>query len=94
MKIEKIDRTIDSVELLPEIVNRIFSICKVDPTFQLKDEIEIIENNILVLKKKIEKQNLLIEKSEELKKDILQRLEILENYNQRKQTELIESIGE
>jgi hypothetical protein len=93
VKIENLDQPIQSKELLPQIVDRIFSICKSDPTFHLKDELEIIENKMISIKKKIEKQNSLLKQSEELKQDVIQRIEILDEHNERKQIELLESMG-
>lgn len=93
MKIEHPEPSVNIKELLPQVVDRIFAICKSDPTFHLKDELEIVENKMLSLKQKIEKQDGLLKQSEELKKDIIQRIEILEDHNQQKQSELLELIG-
>lgn len=93
MKIEKLDQIVRSQELLPQIVDRIFSVCKSDPSFHLKDELEIIENKVLSLQRKIQKQDSLLKQSEEIEKDILQRMSILDDHNQQKQIELLESIG-
>lgn len=93
MKIELREENNSHKELLPQIVDRIFSICKVDPSFHLKDEMEIIENKIQSLLNKITKQDKLLEQSEVLKKDLVQRIEIMEDENIRKQTELLETLG-
>lgn len=93
MKIEIVDQPVKPQELLPQIVDRIFSVCKSDPSFHLKDELEIIENKIISLQHKINRQNSLMEQSDKLKKDIMQRIEIIDEHNQRKQVELLESIG-
>lgn len=93
MKIEKVDQHSVPQELFPQVVDRIFSVCKSDPSFHLKDELEIIENKMLSLQRKIEKQDSLIEQSNNLKKDIIQRIEIISEHNQQKQIELLESIG-
>ncbi|MFW9871507.1 MAG: hypothetical protein ACFFG0_00185 [Candidatus Thorarchaeota archaeon] len=93
MKIEKVDQNINSKELLPQIVDRIYSICKLDPSFHLKNELEIIENKMASIKQKIEKQDDLLKQSEELKADLIQRIEILDQHNENKQMELLEAIG-
>jgi len=80
-------------ELLPQIVERIFAICKSDPNFTLKDELEIIENRGQSTQQKIDRQNELLTQSAELKKDLIHRLEVLDSQNERKQIELLESIG-
>jgi len=79
--------------LLPQIVERIFAICRNDPNFTLKDELEIIENKSEHYKQKIKRQDELLLQSAELKNDISQRLQVLESQNERKQIELLESIG-
>ncbi len=67
--------------------------CKSDPSFHLKDELEIIENKMSSLQRKIQKQDSLLKQSEEIERDILQRIAILDDHNQQKQIELLESIG-
>ena len=93
MKIEKVDQYVRSQELLPQIADRIFSVCKSDPSFHLKDELEIIENKVLSFQRKIQKQDSLLKQSEKIEKDISQRIIILDDHNQQKQIELLESIG-
>lgn len=93
MKIEKTTKKNHSQELLPQIIERIFAICRSDPNFHLKDELEIVENKIQALKQKSSKQDSLIEQSFQIKKDFLYRIEILDEQNSVKQVELLESIG-
>lgn len=93
MKIETIEIRENPQELLPQIVERIFAICKNDVNFKLKDDLKNVESNVEVLNKRIEKQNGLLEQSNTLKKDLLQRLEILSDDNERQQIKLLESIG-
>lgn len=93
MKIEVINEKEKSQELLPQIVERIFLICRNDPNFKLKNEMEIVENKSESIKRKIEKQDLLLSKSHELKKDMINRLEVLKDQNQSKQIQLLEDIG-
>lgn len=93
MKIENTNSPVNTQELLPQIVERIFAICKTDPNFHLKNEMEIIGNKIESINQKILKQDHLLEQSNILKKDILERIEILDNENQNKQNELLELLG-
>lgn len=80
-------------ELLPQIVDRIFSVCRNDPNFQLKNEMEIVENRMVSLQQKISKQDKLLEQSNHLMQDLMQRLDVLTDQNERKQLELLESLG-
>jgi len=93
LKIEILDKENNHRELLPQIVDRIFAVCRVDPNFKLKDEMEIVENRMESLRQKIAKQVELLQQSNELSKDLMQRLELLENQNENKQMELLESLG-
>jgi hypothetical protein len=93
VKVENIDKKENPQVLLPSIVDRIFLICKNDPNFKLKNEMEIVENRIESLKKKRDKQSDLLEQSNTIKKDLMQRIEVLEDQNSKKQIELLESLG-
>jgi len=93
VKIETIERKDNPQELLPQIVERIFAICRNDPNFKLKDDLELVENKIGAVNQKIKRQDELLEQSDTLKKDLLQRLEILSDENERTQINLLESIG-
>ena len=93
MKIEVLSNENSHRELLPQIVDRIFAVCRNDPNFELKDEMQIVENRMESLRQKITKQVELLQQSNALSKDLMQRLEVLDNQNENKQTELLESLG-
>lgn len=93
MKIEILEHKNNPQEKLPQIVNRIFSICKTDPNFPLKNELGDVDDRILEVKKRITKQNKLLKQSAELKKDFSQRIEVIVDSNSRTQMELLESLG-
>jgi len=93
LKIERVEQRTDSKELLPQIIDRIFLTCKNDSNFRLKDEMEIVENKIQALLKKIEKQDHLLDESNKIREDLKQRLEILESSNNNKQLQLLEELG-
>jgi Mg-chelatase subunit ChlI len=93
LEIEISEQKNNNKDLLPQIVDRIFSICKVDPSFHLKDEMEIIGNKIQSILNKIEKQDNLLKQSENLRKELLQRVEVINDNNEKKQIELLESLG-
>ena len=93
MKIELVEKETNHRELLPQIVDRIFAVCRNDPNFHLKDEMEIVENRMESLIQKIAKQIELLEQSNLLSKDLMQRIDIIENQNDDTQTKLLESLG-
>ena len=93
MKIEVLTSEGSTKELLPQIVDRIFAICRNDPNYELKDEMEIVENRMTSLRQKIKKQEDLLGQSNSLSKDLMQRIEVLTSQNEKKQMELLESLG-
>lgn len=93
MKIQILENTNDHKELLPQIVDRIFAVCRKDPNFHLKDEMEIVENRMESLRNKIEKQDTLLRQSTELMRDLGHRVSILDDQNEKKQVELLEALG-
>ena len=93
MQIEICEKKKNSKELLPQILERIFAICKNDSNFELKDELINIEKNINEINQKISRQDNLLSQSELLKKDISNRISIIDSQNETKQIELLESIS-
>lgn len=94
MDIVVCEKVTNPQELLPQIIERIFAICKNDSHFELKDELKEIENKIKNINKKINKQDELMSQSNNLKKDMLERITILDDQNEKKQMKLLDSIGE
>lgn len=94
MKIECIEKEENVQELLPQVVERIFKVCRNDSSFKLKDDLNSIEDIIYNTNKKIEKQKQLLEKSSEIKSDLMKRLREISNENELKQIRLLEMIGE
>ena len=82
-----------SKESFPQILERIFAICKNDSNFELRDELIDIEKNIKEVHKKIDRQNNLLSQSESLKKDMSKRISLIDSQNETKQIELLDSIG-
>lgn len=80
-------------ELLPKIINRIFSVCKTDRHFPLKEQIGHVDNSILILKSKLIKQNNLFEQSRTLTKELDERIRILDDRNASLKENLLESLG-
>lgn len=92
MKIEKVTPTY-SQEALPQIVKRIFAVCKNDPSFNSKDELQIVEHKISSLEQKIKRQEELLEQSITIENDFKKRIKILDEQNEQKQIELLENLG-
>lgn len=80
-------------ETLPLIIEKIFAICKTDPNFQLKDELEIVENKKKFFIQKIQRHDQLIGKAQDVLDEYKKRNAILKEDNSRKQEELLEQLG-
>ena len=80
-------------EMLPQIVNRIFSICKTDTNFPLREQIGGVDRKIAIVKQRIKKQNDLFKQSQKLTSSLNERITILEDRNANLKERLIESLG-
>jgi len=93
VKVKVLEQKKKTHEQIPQIVNRIFAICKNDSNFPLKNEMEDVDSRIQEMKVKITKQDNLLEQSSELKKDLIQRIEVINDSNSRLQMRLLENLG-
>jgi septal ring factor EnvC (AmiA/AmiB activator) len=93
MKFREVTTKKVNKEMLPQVVSRIFSICKTDTNFPLKDQINNIDSEISILKEKIKKQNDLFKQSQQLTHELNQRINMLEGRNQEIKEKLLETLG-
>jgi len=93
MEIISESHNLESKELLPQILLRIFSVCKTDPNFPLKDRIKEVEGEVGALKYKLKTQIKLLEKSSSIRMDLQKRVEVLEQKNFDMKSRLLEELG-
>jgi peptidoglycan hydrolase CwlO-like protein len=93
MKIVEVKSNKVSKEMLPQVVNRIFSICKTDKNFPLREQISSADEEISFLKEKIKKQNDLFKQSQKLTHELNQRIDMLEERNRDLKEKLLETLG-
>lgn len=93
MKIELLDKEPNFREGLPEIMSRIFAVCKTDPHFKLKTKMKQVETDIKSIKNKTQKQSNLLEQSVKLTQDVKRRVALIKEENESRQSELLESLG-
>ena len=93
MKIEYPEKRPISKEMLPQIVERIFAVCKTDGNFPLKSKMTDIDEELMVIKRQISKQDKLLNDSKNLSSNILSRLSNLRRSNQELRDRLLESLG-
>ncbi len=93
MEIISESHNLESKELLPQILLRIFSICKTDPNFPLKDRIKEIEGEVGTLKRKLRGQKALLDKSTAIRLDLQKRIDLIEQKNYDVKSRLLEELG-
>lgn len=80
-------------ESLPQIIKKIFIVCKQDPNLQKTKELKEIECKIEELSKKEMRHDELIEKSKQMKEDLERKISILEDENENLRIKLLEELG-
>ena len=93
MKIEYPEKKPISKELLPQIVERIFAICKTDGNFPLKSKMGNIDDQLTEIQNQVRKQDKLLNDSKKLSSNIVSRLTNLKNSNQELRDRLLDSLG-
>lgn len=95
MQIEQLENSNNNrTELLPQIAERIFAVCRLDPMFCKNSELDKLEEELEKIQTKISKQKQLLERSYEIEKELTLRLQNITDDNENKQAELLEKIGE
>ena len=93
MNIEYPDKKINTKELLPQIVERIFSICKTDDNFPLKQKMTTLDEQSSSIQHQFKKQERLIQQSKALNNNLVERLTNLQQSNQELRDRLLDSLG-
>lgn len=93
MEIISESHNLETKELLPQILLRIFSICKTDSNFPLKERIKEIEGEVSTLQNKLKRQTSLLNKSSIIQEDLQKRVDILDHKNFDMKSRLLEELG-
>ncbi len=93
MKIVSESNNLESKELLSQVLLRIFSVCKTDPGFPLKEKLIEIEGEIDSLKTKLIKQDSLLTQSSNIRQDLDIRIKGIEEKNFDIKSRLLEELG-
>lgn len=78
---------------ISDIVMRIYTICKEDPTFPLKTKIEDVDSRISDLKDRIKKQQSLLEQASQIKERTNKKIINAEKNNFDIQIDLLDKLG-
>ena len=93
MKVVNETKKIVKKENLPQILERIFAVCKEDPNFYLKERIEETDNKINKLNIRIEKFDNLLKEAQSIKLNLKKRIENLDQKNEETKENILEELG-
>ncbi|MHA1868764.1 MAG: hypothetical protein ACTSXD_12030 [Candidatus Heimdallarchaeaceae archaeon] len=93
MKVVNETKKIVKKENLPQILERIFAVCKEDPNFYLKERIEETDNIINKLNIRIEKFDNLLKEAQSIKLNLKKRIENLDQKNEEAKENILEELG-
>lgn len=80
-------------EQLPQILMRIFNICKTNPSYPLKGNISSIENEIEEVDQKLKKKDKVLQETTNLRNELSGRLQELRTQNFELKSKLLEDLG-
>ena len=78
--------------LIPFIIDKVFTICKEDDNFLIENATKI-ENKIHVLNEKLEKQKSLLNQSKTIEKDLTEKITKLDNESFSLKVNILEKLG-
>lgn len=79
--------------MLPQVIQRIFSVCKTDPNFPLKNKIESIDGKVSSLKRKTMEQMKVAKRAKESRMNLIDRITDLEERNEEMKNRLLDFLG-
>ena len=85
--------TVENKELLPQVIQRIFSICKTDSNFPLRNKSKSLDGKVSSLKAKALKQMQVARRAKEARKNLIERISDLEERNEEVKIELLDFLG-
>jgi len=85
--------TSENKEMLPQVIQRIFSICKTDPNFPLKNKTKTLDGKVSSLKEKAMRQMEIARRSKKAREDLIERITDLEERNIEVRDQLLDFIG-
>jgi len=80
-------------ELIPTVIDHIFTICKEDKNFNIKNDIGLVDKKLLIVKKKISRQKILMNKSDKIKKDLLEKIKRIDDESFKIKYKVLKTLG-
>jgi len=79
--------------MIPTVIDHIFTICKEDKNFKMSSNIEKIDKKLTGINKKITKQKSLVEQSENLKTNLLDKIKRIDDESFKIKYKVLETLG-
>lgn len=86
-------KSIKENKLIPTIIDHIFTICKEDKNFNVNENILHIDKKLNDIENKVSKQNSLIEQSNKIKKELLEKIKRLDDESFKIKYKILENLG-
>jgi len=80
-------------DMIPTVIDHIFTICKEDKNFKISSDIEKIDKKLTGINKKITKQKSLVEQSEDLKTNLLNKIKRIDDESFKIKYKVLETLG-
>ena len=80
-------------ELIPTVIDHIFTICKEDKNFTIKENINKIDKKLSSAKQQISKQQKLMNQSNTIKKDLLEKIKRIDDESFKIKYKVLETLG-
>jgi hypothetical protein len=92
LEILELEKDLFADKDIKELLRRIFLVCKTEPTFQSQNY-NNIDKNISSLESKLARKESILIKVQQYKKDILQKIEDLDQRNLSLKSKLLQKLG-
>ncbi len=93
MKIISESIATENKEMLPQVIQRIFSVCKVDTNFPLKNKIKTLDGKVASLKDKVLDKMEIARRAKKTREELQTRIDDLEYRNEDLKNELLDFLG-
>ena len=80
-------------EMLPQIIQRIFFVCKADKNFPLKSQTQTLDGKVSLLKSKVLHQMEIAKRSKKNRENLEDRINSLEDNNTDTRNQLLDFLG-
>ena len=80
-------------DLVPTVIDHIFSICKEDKNFKMKGNIEKIDRGLIIIEKKLDKQKSLIQQSDKIKSELKEKIKNIDDESFKVKCQILETLG-